>query len=170
MVTVIVPRSVQITYPADNELISRPDTLVQGTVEGFTGSDIGVTVNGVVAHVYGAEFAANHVALADGDNNTITAFATSSNDYVGKDNITVSAETTGNNTAATQLQTEQCATGVKNYFWCGHAASEATNSSQDSPSLRSSDSCMGETPSTAMPKSRTATTHALKITSTHKHL
>ncbi len=101
MVIVIVPRSVQITYPADNERINRPDTLVQGSVEGFTGSDIGVTVNGVVAHVYGTEFAANHVPLQEGDNNSITAFAVNDSGDNATDAINVRASTAGNHITLT---------------------------------------------------------------------
>ena len=79
------------------QLIKRPDTLVRGTIDvnALSGGDIGVTVNGVVAHVYGNSFAANHVPLRQGDNNTITAIAISSDDYMAKDNATISADTTG---------------------------------------------------------------------------
>jgi len=79
------------------QLIKRPDTLVRGTIDvnALSGGDIGVTVNGVVAHVYGNTFAANHVPLTQGNNNTITAIAISADDYMAKDNVTVSADTTG---------------------------------------------------------------------------
>ena len=75
--------------------INRPDTLVQGTVEGFTGDDIGVTVNGVVANVYGNQFAANHVPLSEGDNNIITVFAVNDAADSATASVTVSAHTTG---------------------------------------------------------------------------
>jgi len=98
-VNIIKPDAIHITYPTEAQLIKRPDTLVRGTIDGLTGDDIGVVVNGVVANVYEGEFAANHVPLRQGDNNTITAIATSSNEYVGRDNITVSADTSGKNVA-----------------------------------------------------------------------
>ena len=62
-VYIVKPGAVSITSPTESALIERPDTLVRGTinVNELSGDDIGVTVNGVVAHVYGGEFAANHV-------------------------------------------------------------------------------------------------------------
>ena len=68
---------------------------MQGTVEGFTGADIGVTVNGVVANVYGNQFAANHVPLLEGDNNIITATAVNDAADSATASVTVRARTTG---------------------------------------------------------------------------
>ena len=92
------PGVFHIVSPMPGELIQRPDTLVQGIIdrEAFTGDDIGVVVNGVVAHVYGNWFAANHAPLQEGDNSTITAHAFNDAGDNATDSITVSADTSGN--------------------------------------------------------------------------
>ena len=93
-VTVISAISLQITSPNEGEIISRPDTLVRGIVTNVTGQETGVTVNGVVAIVYGNQFVANHVPLHEGEN-TITATATDTGGNSITTSITLYAETTG---------------------------------------------------------------------------
>ena len=66
--------SLQIISPEHGTTIFRPDILVQGTVTNATGKETGITVNGVVANVYGDRFIANHVPLQEGEN-TITVKA-----------------------------------------------------------------------------------------------
>ncbi len=87
-----------ITRPLEGAFVDRPDTLVRGTIDraGFPGEDIGVVVNGVVAHVYDNEFAANHVPLWPGDNSTITAWAFNDAGDNASDSVTVIADTGGN--------------------------------------------------------------------------
>jgi hypothetical protein len=49
---------IRITSPTSESIISSPEVLVQGTIDARLGSDIGVTVNGVIAAVEGGTFAA----------------------------------------------------------------------------------------------------------------
>ena len=67
--------------------------MVKGTILNGEGHEIGVTVNGVVAIVYGDQFAANHVPLQDGSN-VITATATDINGAISTAALTVNAVTT----------------------------------------------------------------------------
>jgi len=91
------PGAIHITSPETGDSINRPDTLVKGTItaSAFSDTDIGVVVNGVVAHVYNGEFAANHVPLSSGAN-TITAMATTISGDNATASVTVSADTSGN--------------------------------------------------------------------------
>ncbi len=97
-VSVMVTAHLVITSPLEGSHIERPDTLVQGTIDrdAFTGDDIGVVVNGVVAHVYNGVFAANHVPLRNGDNSTITAYAFNDSGDNATDSVSVIADTTSN--------------------------------------------------------------------------
>ena len=106
-VYIIKPGAITITSPLASDNIKRPDTLVRGTIVtadlltgNLPGNDIGVTVNGVVAQVYGNQFAANHVPLSQGDN-TITATAISSDDYIATNAVTVSADTSARHISLT---------------------------------------------------------------------
>jgi hypothetical protein len=82
-----------ITSPSDGGLVTRDETTVSGTV--LTSADeVGVVVNGVVAHVVGSQFAANGVVLVDGSN-VINARATDSNGAVAEDRVILPATTTG---------------------------------------------------------------------------
>lgn len=94
--SVMVTAHLLITSPLEGSHIERPDTLVQGSIDrdAFTGDDIGVVVNGVVAHVYNGVFAANHVPLRNGDNSTITAWAFNDAGDNATDSISVIADTT----------------------------------------------------------------------------
>jgi hypothetical protein len=91
----VSPIIISITSPLDGETISRPDTLVEGTITNTTGNETGVTVNGMVAMVFGNQFVANHVLLDEGEN-TITATATDTNGNTITTSITLYAETIGN--------------------------------------------------------------------------
>ncbi|MBI4823021.1 MAG: hypothetical protein HY805_02170, partial [Nitrospirae bacterium] len=55
------------------ETISSPKVIVTGTIENFIG-ELGVTVNGIVADVYGNQFVVSNVPLVEGAN-TITVTA-----------------------------------------------------------------------------------------------
>jgi hypothetical protein len=69
--------------------------MVTGTVTNAGGYETGVTVNGVVAIVYGNQFIVNHVPLQDGSN-TITANAADPYGTTSTTSVTVTAATTGN--------------------------------------------------------------------------
>jgi hypothetical protein len=90
----VSPITISITSPLDGETISRPDTLVEGTITNTTGNETGVTVNGMVAMVYGNQFVANHVPLEEGGN-TITVTATDTDGNTITTSITINALTTG---------------------------------------------------------------------------
>lgn len=74
-VNVNQPVPFQITSPLANDLIARPDVMVRGTFTNTQGTETGITVNGVVAEIYGNQFVANHVPLEEGEN-TLAATAT----------------------------------------------------------------------------------------------
>ncbi len=94
-VTVTVsPILLRITAPLENEWISGRSVMVQGMVTNATGAETGVTVNGVIAEVYGNEFVANHVPLVDGEN-TFTATATDIQGNTVTATIPLQADTTG---------------------------------------------------------------------------
>ncbi len=67
-VTVTSLSAINITSPLFGETLSRPDIMVTGTITHVEGSEVGVTVNGMVAMVYEDEFVANHVPLEQGGN------------------------------------------------------------------------------------------------------
>jgi hypothetical protein len=69
------PITLTITTPGNGDTISRSDVRVEGTVSNALGLETGVTVNGILAQVYGNQFSANHVPLEEGAN-LITAKAT----------------------------------------------------------------------------------------------
>ncbi len=84
-----------ITSPPNAATIYGPDVMVKGTVTNAGGYETGVTVNGIVANVYGNQFTASHVPLAEGTNTiTITAKDTAGN--TATISITVNAVTSGN--------------------------------------------------------------------------
>ena len=90
----VIPLNISITSPLNGETISRPDTMVQGTIINATGNETGVTVNGIVAMVYGNQFVANHVPLGEGEKTImVSAFDTAGNTATAS--ITVYAQTTG---------------------------------------------------------------------------
>jgi len=93
--TVTPPSSVSITFPSDGNTIYRPDIMVTGTIANPLNKEIGITVNGIVASIYGNQFVANHVPLVDGVN-TITVTATDTDGNTFSSSITVNAITTGN--------------------------------------------------------------------------
>lgn len=107
--------TVSIDSPTKGATINRPDIMVTGTVTNDGGYETGVTVNGVLANVYGNQFVANHVPLAAGTN-TITATATDINGEQSSDAITVDAVVSGNYislTATTFYSTAPLATTLQ---------------------------------------------------------
>ena len=90
----VSPIGISITSPLDGVTLSRPDTLVQGTIINPLGNEIGVTINGIVAMIYGNQFVANHVPLEEGEN-TISAIATDADGNTETTSITINAVTTG---------------------------------------------------------------------------
>lgn len=92
-VTVVSPITLTITSPLDGDTISRPDIMVEGTLTNAIGNETGVTVNGIVASVYGDHFVANHVSLQEGES-TIIAAATDTNGNTATASITVYPDTT----------------------------------------------------------------------------
>jgi len=101
-VTVTPQITLTITSPINGSTISWPDVMVQGTITNASGSETGVTVNGIVAIVNGDQFVANHVSLQEGEN-TINATATDTQGYTANDSVTVNAETTGDYIKITAL-------------------------------------------------------------------
>ncbi len=89
----VTPIAISITSPLEGETINRPNTIVQGTITNLTGNETGVYVNGIVAMVYGDQFVANNVPLAEGEN-TITAVATDAAGYTDSASITVYSDIT----------------------------------------------------------------------------
>jgi len=76
--------------------------MVQGTLINADGNEIGVTVNGIVAIVYGNQFVVNHVPLQEGAN-TITATATDNQGYTASASVTVNVENIGDYITITAL-------------------------------------------------------------------
>ncbi|MFZ3136138.1 MAG: DUF1566 domain-containing protein [Thermodesulfovibrionales bacterium] len=87
--------TIAISSPSNNETITRPDVTVKGAIINSTGNETGVTVNGIMATVYGNQFIANHVPLTEGSN-TITITSTDTAGNTATTSITVNAVTTGN--------------------------------------------------------------------------
>jgi len=85
-----IPIVVTITNPANGTTIAKSDTMVQGTITNPLGNETGVTINGVIASVYGTQFVASHVPLQPGAN-TITAIATDTAGNSVSTSITVTA-------------------------------------------------------------------------------
>jgi len=90
----VIPINISINSPLDGDTITRPDIMVKGTAANPLGSEVGITVNGIVAMVEGDQFAANHVPLEEGEN-TITATAVDWEGNIAIASITVYAETEG---------------------------------------------------------------------------
>lgn len=95
MFTTLSPISITILSPADNAVINRPEAMVKGTITNSTGNETGVTVNGMVATMYGSQFIANRVPLTEGSN-TITVTATDTAGNSLSKAIAVNAVPTGN--------------------------------------------------------------------------
>lgn len=87
--------NITIASPSDGETINSPDVMVKGAIINSTGNETGVTVNGIVAIVYGNQFLANNVPLIEGSN-TITITATDTEGNTATTSISVNAVTTGN--------------------------------------------------------------------------
>ena len=81
-----------INSPTGGSTINRENVMVRGTV--FTGAEeVGITVNGVIANVFGNEFIVNGIFLVDGSN-PITAQAIDSNGAQAQAQVIVDAITT----------------------------------------------------------------------------
>ena len=86
------PISVTITYPAPNEAINKPMTMVVGTVT-TTANEVWVKVNGVPAVIYGNQFVINNVPLVEGKNR-IVVNAMDENGAIARAEVSVNANTT----------------------------------------------------------------------------
>jgi len=84
--------TVAITSPSQSNTIYGPDIMVTGTINNTAGNETGVTVNGIVATVYGNQFVANHIPLTEGTN-TITVTAKDTTGKYAITSITVNANT-----------------------------------------------------------------------------
>jgi PKD repeat protein len=80
--------TITVSSPYDGDTITAPDVTVKGTIINSTGNETGVTVNGVLATVYGDQFIASHVPLVEGAN-TITVTAADSAGTTATTSITV---------------------------------------------------------------------------------
>jgi hypothetical protein len=89
-VTQGIPLAVTITSPSNGATVSKPAITVQGQIVNPLGNETGVTVNGVIASVYGNQFVASHVPLQQGAN-TIQATATDTAGNSVSTSITINA-------------------------------------------------------------------------------
>src|SRR3972149_523111 len=88
------PITLNITSPLNGDTIYNSDVMVKGTITNTTGNETGVTVNGVIANIYGNEFITDNVSLSEGAN-TITVNARDTANNTVTASITVNAVTTG---------------------------------------------------------------------------
>ncbi len=86
--------SIAVGSPSNGATISGSYVDVKGAVINNTGNETGVTVNGVVATVYGTQFIAENVPLTEGSN-TITVTATDTAGNTATSSIIANALTTG---------------------------------------------------------------------------
>lgn len=93
--TTLSPITLIITSPSAEQTLAQSDVMVKGTITNSTGNETGVTVNGIVATVYGNQFIVNHVPLTEGQN-TITVTATDTSGNSLSKSVSVNAVTTGN--------------------------------------------------------------------------
>jgi len=89
------PITITIDSPPNGASINRPDIMVTGTISNASGYETGVTVNSVVANIYGNQFVANHVPLTEGSN-AIVATAIDANGATSTASTTVNAVNAGN--------------------------------------------------------------------------
>ena len=89
-VTQEIPLEITITAPLDGTTVTRQEVLVEGQIINPAGGEVGVTVNGMVAMVYGNQFVASHIPLQQGAN-TVTAQATDTDGNTVAASITVNA-------------------------------------------------------------------------------
>jgi hypothetical protein len=90
--TTTPPIILVITYPANGGTVNRRDVMIKGTVINNKGNETGVTVNGMVAMVYGNEFVVNHLPLNEGEN-IIEVIATDTVGITETASITINATT-----------------------------------------------------------------------------
>ncbi len=88
-----VPASLEVTVdsPSDGTTITGPDVTVSGTIINTSGSETGVTVNGMPATVSGNRFIVNHVPLQTGSN-SLTITATDANGLAASATKSVTAQ------------------------------------------------------------------------------
>lgn len=87
----VIPFCITITSPLNNDIISRPDVMVEGTITYPIGHEVGVNVNSIVALVEGNHFSANHVPLEDGTN-IITATIVDTEGNTASNSIKVNSD------------------------------------------------------------------------------
>ena len=87
----VPPITITIMYPTAGAEISRPSTMVRGTVAS-NATEISIKINGMPAEIYGNQFVINNVPLVDGDN-AIIANAIDSNGAVGRAEVSVQVDT-----------------------------------------------------------------------------
>ncbi|MBI4654252.1 MAG: hypothetical protein HY752_04580, partial [Nitrospirae bacterium] len=90
ILTVKPSLEIKITSPLDGETINRAGIMVKGTVKSDT-KDIGITVNGAIADIYGNQWVANDVPLTLGSN-IINAVVVDSYGNKAQDSITIYTE------------------------------------------------------------------------------
>lgn len=83
--------SIAINSPGHGETILKPFTMVEGTFVHHRGLETGVTVNGVVASIYGDVFVVNGITLEPGEN-TLTVVATDTEGNTATTSITVARD------------------------------------------------------------------------------
>ena len=83
-----------ITSPTDGGTVNKGEVTITGTII-TSAQEAGITVNGVIANVYGNQFTANHVPLIEGSN-TIIAKAVDSNGATAEAKVTIIAAQAAN--------------------------------------------------------------------------
>jgi hypothetical protein len=90
-VTVRSPIELQILSPSEGQIIDTSTILVRGSFRHSQGLETGITINGIVAQVFGNQFAAPAVHLQP-DQNLITVQATDSDGHRAESQVTVMAD------------------------------------------------------------------------------
>ena len=88
------PMYIFITQPADGGVINKSKTTVIGTVL-TEAQEVGITVNGLLANIYGNQFVVNSVPLIEGSN-VIVAKAIDSNGATTEAQITITSSPSAN--------------------------------------------------------------------------
>lgn len=91
-----IPLQISITSPREEDTIHGPAAMVQGTIAGASGNEVGVVVDGITALVDGDRFAANHIPLETGEN-VITAVAMDSEGNTAETSVSINAVSDENN-------------------------------------------------------------------------
>jgi PKD repeat protein len=92
--------TIAVASPSNEDAITGTDVTVKGAIVNPSGNETGVTVNGIPATVYGSQFIAGHVPLAEvplaEGANTITITATDTAGSTTTNSITVNASAPAN--------------------------------------------------------------------------